>query len=319
MIARRFVAGAAALIALAQLALADPIPLATAPIDLVPGRPEVASIGKLEWRGGIVIASTDSRFGGLSGLEALPDGRLVAVSDLGDWFTFRPVFDAAGRLVGVRDGDLTPLADERGSPFAGKFSSDAESVRADNMGNLLVSFERRHRVLRYRKIGGPGTPIPIPADAQRQPENGGVEALAAWPDGRILLLSERERNQNGDVKGWLRAGGVWHTVSYATGGEFQPTDAAVLPSGDLLVLERRYFPVLVSQGARIRRIPAALVAPKSRLSGPALAEWEAPYTVDNMEGMAVSRAPDGAVLVWVVSDDNQIPLQRTLLMLFRME
>jgi hypothetical protein len=228
------------------------------------------------------------------------------------------VLDHGGRLVDAREGDLEPLRDAGGRPLGSKWLSDAEAVRRDASGDLLVGFERQHRVLRYKAIGGNGAPIPVPSDLKGQPENGGIEAIAAWPDGRLLLISEQARNTEGDLKAWLRVDGAWHALSYPLAGEGLPTDAAVLPSGDLAVIERR-FGLLTSLGVRVVRVPAANVVPGGKLLGETLAEWEAPMSIDNMEGLAVQRAPDGATLLWIISDDNFRRSQRTLLMLFRLE
>jgi hypothetical protein len=38
--------------------------------------------------------------------------------------------------------------------------------------------------------------------------------------------------------------------------------------------------------------------------------------VDNYEGIASLRAPDGSEMVWLLSDDNYSLLQRTLLVAF---
>ncbi|MGQ0675804.1 MAG: esterase-like activity of phytase family protein, partial [Rhodospirillales bacterium] len=157
-----------------------------------------------------------------------------------------------------------------------------------------------------------------PEDVKSQPDNGGIETLALWPDGRVLLISEQARDAQGDVKAWLLAGNRWHGLGYALGGEYLPTDAAVLPGGDLLVLERRYG-LLTALGARLVRVPGARVAPGGRLYGETLAEWGAPLSVDNMEGMAVARGAGDGALVWLISDDNKSRAQRTLLLLFRLE
>jgi hypothetical protein len=45
---------------------------------------------------------------------------------------------------------------------------------------------------------------------------------------------------------------------------------------------------------------------------------ERPLTIDNFEGLAVVRDPSGGVLVYLLSDDNYSPLQRTLLLRFRL-
>ena len=47
-----------------------------------------------------------------------------------------------------------------------------------------------------------------------------------------------------------------------------------------------------------------------------LATWTAPATVDNFEGIAAVRRPDGGVRLYILSDDNFNPGQRTLLLAF---
>ena len=101
-------------------------------------------------------------------------------------------------------------------------------------------------------------------------------------------------------------------LTFVTVDGFAATDAAGLPDGDVLVLERRFPPV----GARLRRIDAAALAPGARLEGRELARLEGSDTVDNMEGLAVRQGPGGATLIYLLSDDNYSPLQRTLLMMF---
>jgi hypothetical protein len=43
------------------------------------------------------------------------------------------------------------------------------------------------------------------------------------------------------------------------------------------------------------------------------------YQIDNMEGMDVWRRDDGALMVSIVSDDNQSLLQRNLYLEFRLD
>jgi hypothetical protein len=40
------------------------------------------------------------------------------------------------------------------------------------------------------------------------------------------------------------------------------------------------------------------------------------HQIDNMEGLAVHRASDGAIVLTLISDDNFSPLQRTVLLQF---
>src|SRR5262245_47842738 len=61
----------------------------------------VETIGRLRFRGGLALSSENEVFGGLSGLEVLDDGRLLAVSDNGDWFEAELQLDESGALVGL--------------------------------------------------------------------------------------------------------------------------------------------------------------------------------------------------------------------------
>jgi hypothetical protein len=54
------------------------------------------------------------------------------------------------------------------------------------------------------------------------------------------------------------------------------------------------------------------------LEGRVIAEFLPPVTVDNFEGVAVRRGEDGETLVYVLSDDNFNPDQRTLLLMFEL-
>ena len=46
-----------------------------------------------------------------------------------------------------------------------------------------------------------------------------------------------------------------------------------------------------------------------------LARLQPPLTIDNMEGVSAT-IENGRTIVWLVSDDNFTPLQRTLLLKF---
>ena len=64
-----------------------------------------------------------------------------------------------------------------------------------------------------------------------------------------------------------------------------------------------------------------LISPDRRfgeLSGRELGRLEAPLTVDNFAGLAVRRDALGRTLIYLVSDDNFKPYQRTVVMQFRL-
>jgi hypothetical protein len=54
------------------------------------------------------------------------------------------------------------------------------------------------------------------------------------------------------------------------------------------------------------------------IRGREIARLAPPLTVDNFEGLAITRE-HGATMLWMVSDDNLLFLQRTLLMKFRLD
>ena len=315
---------AAAIVGAFALALGDAfaasISLSTRPIALDPTDRAVQHVGRLHFLGGLDLRSDEPAFGGLSGLSVTADGRLTAVTDRGHWFTARIVRDRTGRLVDLADAAMGPLPDMRGRPVAGEWR-DAEALERLPGGDWLVSFEGRHRVWRYAAetggLQGRPTPFPTPKGIAAAPLNGGLEALTPLPDGRILMLAESLRRTGGSRAGWL-VGQDIQPLGYRTARDFKPTDAALLPNGDVLLLSR-YFKLLGGFKARLERIPAAAIEAGTVLKGELVARFAPPLTVDNYEGVAVVRDTDGATLVYILSDDNFHFLQRTLLLLFRLD
>jgi hypothetical protein len=56
--------------------------------------------------------------------------------------------------------------------------------------------------------------------------------------------------------------------------------------------------------------------PGAVLEGDVIARLEGSLTVDNMEGIDARQAPGGETLIYILSDDNANPLQRTYLLMF---
>ena len=283
--------------------------------------------GVFEFRGGLALSSTDAAFGAWSGLDFAADGQTVyAVSDTGVWFTARLVEDQ-GRLVGIDNPMLAPMLDDDGQPLTGKAKSDAEGlriVRRDGVETALVSFEQTPdvRVFAAAPDLARATPrhVALPGFVSRIRANQGLEALAVAPaDGRLggatVVIAERSLDKNRDHRAFVLDGPGDGPFSIRRIGDFDVTDAAFLPTGDLLILERKFRP---SEGLamRIRRIAGSAIAPNATVDGPALIEAGAGYQIDNMEGLAVRSGRDGETLVNLISDDNHSLLQRTVLLQF---
>lgn len=301
------------------------------------------TLGALEYLAGYELSSPYGGWGGFSGLAISPDGeRILAVSDTGLWLEARAVHEGGRRLADVNSGFMLPLRDEAGQPLRGKPLSDAEGLAADLDGTVLVSFERQHRLWRYSLAEGldraRAVAVPSPLDGATLSSNAGAEAVAVLTDGTIVLLTEGApakgsaetigEDPDGEaaagggkrddmVPGWVRLDGTWYDVAWQRNGLFRVTDAAGLPNGDLLVLERR-FTAIGGPAARLSIVPRNQIAPGAVLIGQELALLRLPYTVDNFEAVATRRAADGSTLIYILSDDNRHPLQRTLLLQFRL-
>ena len=96
---------------------------------------------------------------------------------------------------------------------------------------------------------------------------------------------------------------------------YDVSDAALLPGGDLLLLERK-FSWTSGLSVRIRRIALSEIKPGVTVDGPVLFEADLGYEIDNMEGLSVHRSPAGETVLTLISDDNFLPFQRTLLLQF---
>ena len=285
--------------------------------------PAATRIDRLIWRGGISMSANSPNFGGWSDLHISPDGRrLTSISDEGGWLTATIDYDSNGNLAGLSGGRIGQLRGLDGKPIDSKPEADAEGMARLADGSWLVSFERRHRLWRYETLTGTPAPVEGPAEIGRQPANGGIEALTALSDGRVIALSEEYGQRPGTAMGWIgtpAAGGsfVWRSFDYATIPDFRPTAITQLPDGSLATLERA-FDVVRGVRCRVMRLDAAQLAPGATVQAEELARLASPYAVDNLEGIAATRGARGETLLWLMSDDNFNPLQRNLLLLFEL-
>lgn len=307
---------------LAPAARADSITLHSRALPLLSDGGMGERVGALRYFGGLELRSDDPAFGGLSGFALSADGlHFTAVSDRGHWFAGRLERDGAGWLTGVAEAALWPLRERDGRPVSIRNQThDAESVARDGDA-LIVGFERRHRLWRYPAAdlaSAVPEPLPQPPGLSNAGINGGVEALAVLGPGRYLAVAEELETGDGNLRGWLLDNGTWRDLAYGQESGWKPTDFTTLPNGDLLALER-HFSRLGGFTAQIRRIPASSIVAGGVLRGPVIAEFAAPVLTDNYEGIAALRRDDGRLWVYLVSDDNFHPLQRSLLLQFRLD
>lgn len=316
----------------AEPGLADAVALSFASVPLSAQDPKMDRVGRLIYRGGLELSSPDARFGGWSGLVVSADGkRLLSQSDEAHWLRAGLVYDTKGDLAGVKNAQLADMRDMSGGTMT-KAEGDAEGLdaltKAGPDGAVIVSFERDARVWRYELSGSldvKPTSVAMPEAIKSLRYNEGLEGLTIFRPGELLTVSEDTPDANGDMEAWLvpdpehasdNTGGQLGVVPHAP---YQISDAAMGPSGKhLYLLERHYFGPVGGIAIAVREIDAGDVKPGARLGGKEIAQFDMRETIDNMEGLALRRNADGKTFLYMISDDNYNPLQRTLLLMFEL-
>lgn len=270
------------------------------------------AVGRLEWRGGLILGSPDRRFGGWSDLWVAPGAdRLVAISDNGWTLDAGLSFD--GRLVGAGPARIGRLSGPDGAAVLGR-DADAEGLARLSDGGFAVSFERRHRIEVYPPADPPFARPPrtlrLPPEVSKAPRNGGIEALTTLPDGRLLFLLEDLVDGEAHV-GFVGRDGDWSRLLYRAADGFSPVGACPLADGSCVMLERA-FGLPGGFSARLVRVRPGGWTAGNAVVGEELARLRSPQLVDNYEGIASARFGSDEIL-FLISDDNYSFLQRTLL------
>lgn len=278
--------------------------------------PPFAVPGPLRSLGGFDIHNGRLGAGGLSALHIDQDLVATLLDDRGGWAQARIVLrdGLAAALEPIAAG---PLRDGAGAPLPRGHAADAEALARLPDGAWLIGFERWHRMRLHRDLAGPGAFVDPPDGLDGAPRNGGLEALALLADGRLLALTERlaPPGRPDLRRGWVGAPGAWAALAYRPAAGFLPVDAAGLPDGGALVLERR-FRWHSGFAARLVRLPAGAIAPGAVLEGAGILRMDGdPVPAENWEGVAALRH-GGRTLVALVADDNHALTQRSLLLLF---
>lgn len=300
-----------------------PILIETQGIPLYPDNADRLDVGQLEYRGGLVLSSDDETFGGLSAME-IEGERLLAISDSAYWLTAHLEFDDEGWLIGLSRTFYAPMLGEDGVHLTGD-AADAEGLVPLGNGAYAVSFEREHRIDRYDispdwsgvAVAMP-SPLPVPPGTDRLRANGGIEALAVAENG-IWAIIEFPIVEGRPHSLWRMSNGQEPQVIDYRAPEGFGVTGMIAWEEFLLVLER-FYARDIGNRIRITRLDARLLGnPDDSLTArprmEVLAELEPGMTIDNLEGIAIAEV-HGEVRLFVLSDDNYNPGQRTLLLSF---
>lgn len=283
--------------------------------------------GPLTFTGGLELTSSDRHFGSLSSFRFMTPGeKFAGVADTGYWFFGRVEHDEDGRPIGFSHFTMQPMVDRRGEIIGRKWRTDAESL-AIHGGIATAGFEREHRISEYRldpeDMRGPIRSLDFLVPRKELRTNKGFETIAYAPAdsslrGARVAITERSLDSSGNQYAAILEGPEKGVFTVARKGDFDITDGAFLPDGDLLLLERS-FSFMRGVAMELRRIKADTIRPGKIADGPVLLRANMAYQIDNMEGLDVWRRQDGATMVSIVSDDNQSILQRNLYLEFRLD
>jgi hypothetical protein len=291
-----------------------------------PRNPSRMRFGSLEFVSGLVLTSPFRGFGGLSAFRIDSKGeRFTAISDKGDWFTGRLTY-RNNQLEGLVDVKTAPMLNLNGEPIASRGWFDTESLTFDG-ATAYVGIERVNQILRFDFFGRDGIkalgqPISAPPSLRKLPFNKGLEALVFVPrglplGGTLLAFSERGLDATGNLMAFLIGGASAGEFAVRRSNDFDISDAALLPSGTVLLLERK-LSFLTGLSIRLRSIPLTAIGRGQIVDGPVIFEADLGNEIDNMEGIDVHQTPDGDTILTMISDDNFSLLQRNLLLQFKL-
>lgn len=285
-------------------------------VQLDPSDPTHIRVGGLHYLGGWQIDSRQPGFGGYSAL-ATHDGNFIALADTGNYMLFR--LSHKGRFDNVGFGNLPDYPGRNGN----KGDMDSESMTIAPDGRIWIGFEIFNAIYRYAPGLTAVTGRSLPPAMKDWPGNRGPESLVRMTDGRFLVLCEDQSRADGTSDALIFPGDPTESDAepvhflYKPPEDYVAVDAQQLPDGRIVVLNR-HFRLADGLWAAVTIFDPRTIRPGELVQSEPVAEIRPPLTIDNMEGLAVS-VEAGETILWMISDDNQLPVQRTLLLKFALK
>ena len=265
------------------------------------------------------------RFSQLSGLAwDDDDGILYALSDKGFLFHLQPVF-RNGALTGLKllkAVHLRELGSDKPLKWLRADSEGLEVLRGRNGhkgdAELLISFERFPRIVRYRPDGYAieEYPLPAPLDDAKiyQDPNKMLESVCQDP--RLGILTVPELPLKNERQGYTHIFGLGgKSWLYPLPTRNRITDMDCLGRERVMLLESNIENILgrLTVSLKIVTLPEN-PAPADPVQVETLVTFdtEKGHQIDNFEGLAHQRGNR----FFMVSDDNDLFIQRSLLMYF---
>lgn len=253
------------------------------------------------------------------------DGILYTLSDKGGLFHLQPLFEG-DILTGARLLRAVPLR-EMGSdkPLRG-WRIDAESIDIVNGRNgrrgdaeLVIGMERVPQIMRYRPdgyaTGSHALPAPIDKAGSFRDPNKMLEAVCA--DSTLGVLAMPEVPLKNEREGYTRifsvAGPSWF---YPAAPGDRITAMECLGKGEVMVLQQNYQTPFSQVVVMLKRVQLTPGSPSEPLKPETVVTLDSNkgFQIDNFEGLARHRGNR----FFMVSDNNDLFVQRSLLMYFEL-
>ena len=294
---------------------AEDIIITARAVTIQPGAPSRVRVGSLVLIGGWKLESSSRQFGGWSALHVEGD-RVVTVSDGGAVLRFK-----LGRFGHPSEAHIDPLPRGCG-PIDDKHLRDSESLAGGNGGDWWVGYEWRNAICRISPDFAHAIRVTAPPAMADWPKRSGPETMLRLADGRFLVLAEGSRG--GAPRSLLifdrdptDPAAVPEHAFYTPPAGFDPTDAAQLPDGRILIINRRFGLDTLFTGVLTIVDPVRIVK-GATVTGVPIARFEPPVLSDNYEGLSIT-VEDGKPVVWMISDDNFMSWEGTYLLKFAID
>lgn len=297
--------------------LGDRAEMRAARVAIDPQDPALSRVGKLTFLGGVRLTSPDPAFGGFSSMSVEGD-RFTLLSDNGNIVRFRMSADWQPR--DIRFGDLP------GGPGTGRLKEDrdSEAMAIDGRGHRWVAFENSGGIYRYDADFTRVERHSFPMFMRKWRDDYGPESMARLSDGGFVVIAEGRTDHSANRPALRFAGDPSEApdrvtrFKYVPPEGYSPSDAAALPDGRMIVINRRFRlpPDLFS--AKLTIVDTRAIREGAVVKGEEIATLERPLLHDNYEAVAITRE-GAATILWIASDDNSQFWEWSLLLKFRLE
>ena len=294
----------------------ESITISSTLVPLQVDQPSRTRAGRLTLLAGWKLEAPRSRqFGGWSALRIKGD-HFTLIGDYGSVLRFR--LTRFGRATEAR---IDPLPEGCGRQDD-KQERDSESLAAAPDG-WWIGYEFDNRLCKVTPDFRRAIAVVRPRQMVDWREKYGAETALRLADGRYMVIAERGNIDGAPRPLLIFSGDPANPRTsvierrYLPPAGFSPTDAAQLPDGRILVLNRRFGLATLFTSVLVMIDPVALDRDLP-IAGTPIARLAPPTLHDNFEGLEVT-VENGRPVIWMIADDNFMSWQGNYLLKFAID